>query len=141
MAKESLFFALAAAVVWGAAPLFAKVGLVKIDPLTGLAVRNLFVTIALFSFLLCTGSIKYLANVDLKSAALLSIEGLLGGLIGQWLYFRALKYWEASNVVPIVSSYAFFSFLFAIMILGEKMTVQKSPGVIFVIAGLVFLGK
>ena len=140
MAKYGFILALGAAIVWSVAPLFAKAGLSKMDPMMGLAVRSLCITIALFVFLFLTGGIKNLLGLDKKAALFLGIEGVLGGLIGQYLYFKALKSSDASSVVPIVSSYSFFAFLFAIIILGEKLTLQKGIGALLIFLGLILLG-
>jgi uncharacterized membrane protein len=111
-----------------------------VDPLTGLTVRSFAVAVTLFAIFIFKGDFRQLAAVDRGSLLLMCAEGLLAGLLGQWLYFKALKGWGASSVVPVVSSYSFFAFLFAVILLGEKITVFKSLGVVFIILGLIFLG-
>jgi len=57
-----------------------------------------------------------------------------------WLYFSAMKYWEASRVVPIVGAYPLIAFLFSLFLLGEQLTLQKGIGVVLVVVGVTLLG-
>jgi transporter family protein len=68
------------------------------------------------------------------------MSGIVAGLLGMWSYFSAMKYWEASRVVPIVGAYPLFAFLFSLHLLGEQLTLQKGIGVILIVGGVILLG-
>lgn len=140
MIKYGFLFAVLAALVWGLAPLFAKVGLVKTAPLTGVAIRSVAVTIMVLLTVAFSGQWKTLSGLEGRTVLMLAAEGLLGGLIGQYFYFKAIKSLEASTVAPVVGAYPLFTFIFAILILGEKFTLTKSVGVACVISGVFLLG-
>jgi transporter family protein len=67
------------------------------------------------------------------------MSGMFSGLLGQWTYYKALKYAEASRVVPIVGGYPLIAFALAVLLLGESITAQKLGGAALVVAGIVLL--
>jgi transporter family protein len=140
MERYGLAYALLAALLWGSAPVLEKLGLVKISPLAGLAIRTITITILLVVIAFFTDLTKEIVSVDSKSLFFLVVSGIIAGLLGMWSYFKALKCWEASRVVPIVGAYPLFAFLFALLFLGEKLTLQKALGVLLVVSGVFLLG-
>ncbi|PIU41437.1 MAG: hypothetical protein COS99_05550 [Candidatus Omnitrophica bacterium CG07_land_8_20_14_0_80_42_15] len=140
MVKQWFVFAIIAAILWGIAPLFARIGISKTTPLAGVAIRSIVITIIVLFVLISSGQWKVFATLNARTVTAIIIEGLLGGLIGQYLYFKAIKLQETSAVAPIVGSYPLFTFIFAILILGEKLTLTKGLGVILVVSGIFLLG-
>ena len=140
MLKYGFLFAILAALVWGVAPLFAKVGLAKISPLVGVAVRSIVITTVVIVTLVISKQWKALNSLDTRTILILAAEGLLGGLIGQYFYFKAIKFLEASRVAPIVGAYPLFTFILAILILGERLTFAKGAGAFLVVSGIFLLG-
>ena len=140
MERYGLAYALLAAFLWGSAPVLEKLGLVKISPLAGLAIRTITITIILVVIALFTDMAKEIVRVDSRSLFFLVVSGIIAGLLGMLAYFKALKCWEASRVVPIVGAYPLFAFLFALLFLGEKLTLQKVLGVLLVVGGVFLLG-
>ena len=139
MGKEGLLFAILTAFLWGSSPIIEKMGLTRVGPLAGVTIRSISITIILIFIIFSTNLGNQLVQVDLKSVVLIIIGGIISGLIGQWSYFKALKYWEASRVVPIAGSYPLIAFLFSLIFLKEELTLQKIMGVILVVVGVVFL--
>lgn len=140
MEKYGLLYALLAAFLWGLAPVFEKLGLIKISPLSGLTIRTTAITIILLIIVFLANSGKEIVNVDFKTFVYLVVSGIIAGLLGMWSYFKALKYWESSRVVPIVGAYPLFAFILSLILLGEKITLQKVIGVILIVSGVVLLG-
>ncbi|AZR71935.1 hypothetical protein BBF96_00045 [Anoxybacter fermentans] len=137
--KQGIFFALFAAFLWGLAPILEKIGLAKLSPLAGLTVRSIGITLVILILNFFKPTWKELGEVDFKSIIFILLGGLIAGLIAQWIYYRALKYIEASRVAPIVGSYPFFAFILGILILGEKVTWNKILGSIFILIGILLL--
>ena len=137
--RQGFIFACLTALCWGLAPVFAKLGLPRVSAANGVFVRAMAVSAGIIMAVLFSGSFKSLGALNAKTVALLCAEGLLAGLVGQWLYFKAIKAWETSHVVPIVASYPLISFIIGIIFLNEAMTTQKVFGVVLVILGVVFL--
>ena len=140
MYRTGMVYALLATILWGMAPVFEKLGLIHISPLAGLTIRTAAVTVMLVLIVLLTNVHTEILQADPRTVFFLIISGILAGLLGTWSYFYALKHGEASRVVPIVGAYPLFAFLFAMLLLGEKLTLQKGIGVILIVSGVVLLG-
>ncbi|NQT95189.1 MAG: EamA family transporter [Candidatus Omnitrophica bacterium] len=140
MARQGFIYALIVMICWGLAPIFAKAGLAKLPLMTAIVFRNTFIAIIFLSAFLMSGQLKTLSTCNMGSVFLILIEALLAGLIGQYFYYKAVKVWEASRVVPIVGAYPLVSFIIAVLVLSEKVTLAKSLGVVFVVIGVGLLG-
>lgn len=140
MLKHGFIFAILAAICWGTAPIFAKMGLSRAHPFIGVSIRTFIIATTILIILIASGNIKEFRHIDLKTILFLAGEGLLAGLIGQFFYFKAIKLWEASKVTPIVASYPLIAFILAIIFLGEKVTLLKGLGALLVVSGILLLG-
>src|SRR4030043_1228639 len=130
MNRSGLLYALLATILWGIAPVFEKLGLIHISPLAGLTIRTVSATVILILIVLFTNVHTEIIRADSRTVTFLIISGIIAGRLGTWSYFKALKYCEVSRVVPIVGAYPLFAFLFSLLLLGEKITLQKGIGVI-----------
>lgn len=137
---KGFLFSLLTMICWGFAPLFAKLGLSKLETLTALVFRNTFIAIMLLLAFFASGQAKTIFSSNIKYIYLIIIEAALAGLIGQYFYYKAVKTWEVSRVVPIVGAYPLVSFLVAFLFLSEKITMLKTAGIALVITGVVLLG-
>ena len=131
--------AVLAAIFFGSAPIFEKIGLAKIDPLIGIFYRSFFVALILIIYFGWKGELTGLFSFPASSILCLITGGLLSALVGQWFYFTALKSGEASKIVPISGSYPMIAMILALLILGEEFTFSKLFGVIFILTGIVLL--
>jgi transporter family protein len=139
MGWHGFLFALLTALLWGIAPVFEKSALLKISPLAGVTLRSISIAVIFSVIILSGGYQKELFRIDSKTFALIVCGGIISGLIGQWTYFHALKYWKASRVVPIVGIYPLFAFIFSLTFLGERLTIEKGIGVFLVVLGIILL--
>jgi len=140
MVRQGFLYALLVMICWGTAPIFAKIGLSKLPPLTALVFRNTFIAIMFLSAMFINGSAKTIFTSDIRSVVFILIEALLAGLIGQYFYYKAVKVWEASRVVPIVGAFPLVTFFIAVLVLSEKVTLLKVLGALFIVAGVGLLG-
>jgi len=136
---QGFFLALCSALLWGLAPIFEKLGLANAKPLVGLCARTFAVTIVLAATLLLAGEGRALIRLDARSFGFFAAGGILGGLVGHWTYFAALKHWEASRVVPLAATYPLVALVLGVIYLNESLTVQKAVGVLMIVLGVVFL--
>jgi transporter family protein len=138
---KSFLFAVLAAVIWGFAPALEKVGLkgAGMDPFLGVFIRT--IPIALFAMLgvLVMGRMGEVASIDLRSALFVAAGGLVAGLLGQLAFYSALKWGEASVVVPVAATYPLVALLVSVLFLGEAFTMQKLAGIALVVGGVVLL--
>jgi transporter family protein len=138
--KQGFVYAVLVMICWGFAPIFAKTGLAKLPPLTAVFFRNTFIAIMFAGLFFMSGQAKHIFTSDIRSVGLILIEACLAGLLGQYFYYKAVKVWEASRVVPIVGAYPLVSFIIAVLFLSEKITLVKSIGAALVVAGVALLG-
>ncbi len=57
-------------------------------------------------------------------------------VLGQLALFKALKFGEASRVVPIAACYPLVTVILAALFLGERLTVPKCAGVLCIVVGI-----
>ena len=139
MPYQAFLFALLTALFWGAATVLDKLALARIQPLLGVAIRSMAIALVAGVALAVSLRERAWAGVDARSWFFIIMSGMLSGLIGQWTYYKALKYAEATRVVPIVGGYPLVAFILAVVLLGESITAQKLCGAALVVAGIVLL--
>lgn len=132
LAIVTLFF-------WGIAPIFGKIGLVKINPYLALAIRSFIISIILLIIILIRGDIKEIINVDFRSAVFIGLEGIFASLIGHFTYYYALRLGPTSKIVPIASAFPIVTVIAAVFLLSEKITFLKGAGIILILAGIYLL--
>jgi bacterial/archaeal transporter family protein len=126
-------------VFWGIAPIFGKLGLVKINPFTALALRSFVIALIMLVVMFIRGGFKELASMDIRSAFFIGLEGVFASLIGHFAYYYALSLGDASRVVPIVSAYSLITILASIIFLSEKVTITRGAGAVLVVIGVFLL--
>lgn len=137
---KSFYLAIITAIVWGITPILEKLGLAKIEPLAGVIIRSFGViagmlVLALFN----TNLVRMALKADMKTIFLLVAGGIMASVIGQILFYTALKEGEASKLVPIAGMYPLVSFLLGLIFLGEAFTLSKGFGMAFVLLGVFLL--
>jgi len=136
MKTEVILLLIITAVLWGTTPVLEKIGLGKTDPLTGVTIRSIAVTVALLIFLLLSGKIKQIFQADAKTIVIFSITGLMAGLIGMLTYFFALKKGATSQIVPIAATYPLVTALLSVIILSEHVSVLRVVGTVLIVLGI-----
>ncbi|MEK7375644.1 MAG: EamA family transporter [Candidatus Margulisiibacteriota bacterium] len=130
------WLAILTSVVWGIAPIFEKVGLAKVQPLTGLFYRSLGVFLGLILLTFFMVKPQEIRSADLKSVAFIMAGGFLASFVAQILFYHSLKIGDVSKVVPISGSYPLIAFILGVIILGESVTPVKIAGCLCVIFGI-----
>ena len=139
MSYQAFLFALLTAALWGVATVLDKLALARLQPLVGVAARSVAISVVAVAALAATMRDRAWEGVDARSWMFVIMSGMCSGLLGQWTYYKALKYAEASRVVPIVGGYPLIAFALAVLFLGESITPQKLGGAMLVVAGIVLL--
>ena len=129
------------AMMWAASPIMVARGMAlskctsnEINPIRSI---SFFLVTLMIALIHTKGDIPLVVSPK----ALLYIGGnvLLGYLIGDVLYFIAIREIGISLAVPVSNSYPMLVVLTSWLFLGEKITIQIVSGVIVVIAGLLLL--
>ncbi len=138
--NKPFFFAVLASLIWGFAPALEKVGLNgRIVPYLGVVIRTIPIAVIALIGLTFMGRLGAIASVDIKSALFVAAGGLVAGLIGQVVFYSALKSGEASVVVPVAATYPLVALLVSVIFLGEAFTIQKILGISLVVGGVILL--
>ena len=67
------------------------------------------------------------------------LQGICAALLSQLFYYHALKSGEPSIVVLIIAIFPLFTFIIATIFLGDKITLSKVGGILFIVLGVVLL--
>lgn len=126
-------------VCWGIAPIFAKIALKNIDPLSGLVLRTIFAASVVSGWVLFSGSFTKVSSIPVQSWFMIAIEALLATLVGDLAYYAAIKKGDVSLVTIIMSSSPLITILFAVFFLGEHITFIRLIGAGLVVAGIILI--
>lgn len=133
-------WAMLAAIVWGFAPFIEKMGLVKADPVAGLLMRSVGVTLGGLLLLWDWPRLSLgITAMGWKSAVLLALGGFVASILGQYAFYHALKFGEISRVVPIGASYPLVAMCLGLVLLHEPITLPKLLGALLVVLGTILL--
>jgi transporter family protein len=134
---RGVIFAMLASFAWGLAPILFKLGLkAEVGNLFALMVHNFsaFLLASLLFFALGEP-----LKVGLRELVIISLGGMLSGFLGLFFYFEAVRHGKVSIVAPIASTSPFWSVLFAYVLLGEGLNLQKLVGVLLIVLGITLL--
>lgn len=131
-----VIFALLAALFFGLAPIFGKLGIEGVNPVLALCLRSFVISGIMLFWLLLNADISPVTSVSAKVWALIALEGICAALIGQLFYYYALKSGDPSVVVPLIATFPLFTFILATTFLGDKITLTKVGGLAFILMGI-----
>lgn len=135
-----LLLAILAAICWGLAPVAAKLALSNVSPMVGMTVRSLFAACLVGVWMAFSGHYRWVSDLGPRTLFWLLIEAILATVVGDALYFYALKQGHAGQVSLIMATSPLITLLVAVLLLGEPVTGAKMIGAMMVIAGLLLIG-
>jgi transporter family protein len=131
-------WALLSAVFAAATALLAKVGVANVDSNLATAVRTSVVVVFAWGIALALGKHSELRQLDRRTILFLTLSGLATGL--SWIcYFKALQLGPASRVAPLDKLSVPLVMIFAVLLLGEKMTAPALLGGLLITAGAIVM--
>ena len=131
-----LVYALLSAICAAFVSIFGKIGLENIDANSATAIRSIIMAIFLSSVVIFHGNFSGITEIFSNRRALFFI--FLSGIAGamSWLfYFLALKVGKISQVAPIDKLSVVFAVIFAIIFLGEKVSIIHGIGIFLIAVG------
>ena len=133
-----VLFAFLSAIFAGMTSILAKCGIKKTDSNVATFIRTLVVLPLSLLMALIVNPNFSLGAVSSKTLVFLVLSGLSTG--ASWLcYFRALSKGDINKVVPIDKSSTVLTIILAIVFLGERVTVYKTLGVVFMAIGTLLM--
>ena len=131
-----LVYALGSAVMAALVSIFGKIGLKGVDSNTATTVRAVIMMLFLLGVLVFQGKISQIGDVLANKKAMLFIvlSGVAGAL--SWMfYFIAIQKGDVAKVAPIDKLSVVLAVAFALLFLGEKLSLWGGIGV-----GLIAIG-
>lgn len=129
-------WALLSAVFAALTAVLGKLGVEDVDPDVATFIRTLVIMVVLGGLLLITG--QKVATIPIRSYMFLSLSGLATG--ASWLcYFRALKLGDAAQVAPLDKLSVVLVAVFAVIFLGERLTLRDAAGIALITVGAVLV--
>ena len=133
-----VLFAFLSAIFAGMTSILAKCGIKKTDSNVATFIRTLVVLPLSLLMALIVNPNFSLGAVSSKTLVFLVWSGLYTG--ASWLcYFRALSKGDINKVVPIDKSSTVLTIILAVIFLGERVTVYKTLGVVFIAIGTLLM--
>jgi bacterial/archaeal transporter family protein len=135
-----LIFALLSAFFAALVAIFGKIGLANVDSNLATAIRAIIMAIFLFLIVTIQGKLYEIPGFfsGSKIFYFIVLSGIAGAL--SWLfYFLALKHGSVTKVVSIDRLSIVFAMVFAIIFLGEKVSLKNIGGVILIVIGAIVI--
>jgi transporter family protein len=118
--------------------IFAKVGVESVNSDYATFVRSCVIVLVLGAILWATGNWQQPATVSGRTWLFLVLSGLATG--ASWLcYFRALKLGDAARVAPIDKLSVVLVAVFAVIFLGERLSLPNWLGICLMALGAVLV--
>lgn len=118
--------------------ILAKIGIEGVNSDFATFIRTIVILVAAAGMVFATGHWQSPATVSAKTWTFLVLSGLATG--ASWVcYFRALKIGNAAQVAPIDKLSVVLVAVFAVLFLGEKLSLPNWLGVAFIGAGAVLV--
>lgn len=136
-----ILFGLTAAFIWSTTSLMVKANAGRVDTLSFNAFRVLVGAVFCYALLPFFGGAALVAQLTPLTVLALTVSVLLGFCIGDSIYFWSMTKIGASRTMPIAGVYPVFTWLIAVPLLGEEVTVPAIVGTVLVVAALFLLGR
>lgn len=132
------FWAVLSAVFAALTAIFAKVGIQNINSDFATFIRTVVILVTLALILSATSRWENPSSISMKTWLFLALSGLATG--ASWIcYFRALKIGDAARVAPIDKLSVVLVAVFAVVFLGERLSLPNWFGVCLIAAGAVLV--
>ncbi len=118
--------------------IFAKVGIENVNSDFATFIRTMVIMVVLALILCAMGAWQPLSSITPRTWLFLVLSGLATG--ASWIcYFRALKLGDAARVAPIDKLSVIMVAFFAVLFLGERLSLPNWLGVALIGLGAVLV--
>ena len=132
------FWALLSATFAALTAIFAKVGIENVNSDFATFIRTIVILAAAGLMVYVTGNWQQPSTISARTWIFLVLSGLATG--ASWIcYFRALKIGDAARVAPIDKLSVVFVAVFAVLFLGERLSLPNWLGVVLIACGAVLV--
>ena len=133
-----IIYAILSAVCAAAVAVLGKIGIANVDTTLATTVRAVVMAFFLVFVSLALGKSSLISMIDSKPLLFITLSGIAGAL--SWLfYFFALKTGPASAVAALDRLSVVFVLIFALIFLGEQLTLKSGFGALLITIGAIFM--
>ena len=133
--------ALGAAISWTISAILYKEALLTTKPISANIVRLTSTSIILIASLAIIGKFGVLTGLPTYAVVLACVSGIIGLGFGDTLYMVSLKQIGVSRAVPITCTYPLFNLLWAVLLVGESVTLPVVLGTAAIVMGIWLLSR
>ncbi len=132
------FWALLSGAFAALTAIFAKIGIENVNSDFATFIRTIVILAAAGLMVYVTGNWQQPSTISARTWTFLVLSGLATG--ASWIcYFRALKIGDAARVAPIDKLSVVFVAVFAVLFLGERLSLPNWLGVVLIACGAVLV--
>ncbi|HCV73796.1 MAG TPA: transporter [Agrobacterium sp.] len=132
------FWALLSAAFATLTAIFAKIGIENVNSDFATFIRTIVILAAAGLMVYVTGNWQQPSTISARTWTFLVLSGLATG--ASWIcYFRAMKIGDAARVAPIDKLSVVFVAVFAVLFLGERLSLPNWLGVVLIACGAVLV--
>ena len=136
MDSATVLFAFLALIGFGSGAICDKLALRELPASAAVIARSLMTAGIFAGYGAFAGQFRRIAAAPAIPLAWLVAGVVVNPVLGQLALFKALKFGEASRVIPIAASYPLVTVILAALFLGEKLTAPKVAGVLCIVVGI-----
>ena len=133
-----LIFALLSALFAALTAIFAKIGIKNVDTDLATAIRTVVILVLAWGIAFASGGTSTIGSLTKQNLIFLIFSGIATAL--SWVfYFKALQLGKVSQVVAVDKFSVALAIIFAVIFLGESLTLKTAIGAIFIIIGTIVI--
>ncbi len=134
-----IFYALLGMLCWGLAPLFGKIGLSGVNPVTAICLRTMIAGTLVVGWAFGTRGYYDIVQIPFALWVFIAIEAVLATLLGDLAYFVALKHGNVNVVSLIMSCAPVVTIVSSYLFMDEVVTAKQVMGGVLISSGLVLV--
>ncbi len=137
MDSVTVLLAFLALIGFGSGAICDKLALRGLSANTAVVIARSLMTAVIFAgYGAFAGQFRRIAAAPAIPLAWLVAGVVVNPVLGQLALYKALKFGEASRVIPIAASCPVVTVILAALFLGEKLTAPKVAGVLCIVVGI-----
>jgi len=133
-----LIFALLSALFAALTAIFAKIGIKNVDTDLATAIRTVVILVLAWGIAFASGGTSTIGSLTKQNLIFLIFSGIATAL--SWVfYFKALQLGKVSQVAAVDKFSVALAIIFAVIFLGESLTLKTAIGAICIIIGTIVI--
>jgi len=133
-----LIFALLSALFAALTAIFAKIGIKNVDTDLATAIRTVVILVLAWGIAFARGGTSTIGTLTKQNLIFLILSGIATAL--SWVfYFKALQLGKVSQVAAVDKLSVALAIIFAVIFLGESLTLKTAIGAICIIIGTIVI--